>query len=314
MKRRSTIIIYEELISRLDHTRIDFLTEKNGVEIFVKRDDLIDANISGNKLFKLKENFDFAQKSGIEAVVTFGGAFSNHIAATATLGHISGVKTIGIIRGEKPSEINSTLEHAKKHGMVLKFISRSDYRKKNELEFSKQLEKEFPNSLIIPEGGANALGVLGSMEILNNETKAFDHVVTAMGTGTTFAGLVKAAHSSQKITGLPIHKHDKLLDDILAFDSSFKDVETKPFEIINGYHFGGYAKFKPELVTFIQKIYQDHHLKLDPVYTGKALFGIFDLIEKGYFENGSKILFIHTGGLQGLAGFEKRFKISLFET
>lgn len=303
---------YEQLISRLEHGRIDFLTEKKGVEIFVKRDDIIDAHVSGNKLFKLKENFAFAKTSGFETVVTFGGAFSNHIAATATLGQISNIKTIGIIRGEEPTEPNATLSHAQKHGMKLKFISRTEYRQKNELDFLISLKAEFPNALIIPEGGANALGVLGSMAILNEQTQEFNHVVTAMGTGTTFAGLVKAADSNQKITGLPIHKHDKLLEDILLFDPSFDEYQSKAFEIIHGYHFGGYAKWKPELIDFIQKIYGDHQLKLDPVYTGKALFGVFDLIEKGHFEKNSKILFIHTGGLQGVAGFEKRFKISLF--
>jgi 1-aminocyclopropane-1-carboxylate deaminase len=303
---------YEHLISRLEHGRIDFLTTENGVKIFIKRDDLIDANISGNKLFKLKENFAFAKKSRSETVITFGGAFSNHIAATATLGQISGIKTLGIIRGEKPAELNSTLKHAMSHGMNLKFISRAEYRLKNEPEFSLGLKAEYPHSLVIPEGGANALGVLGSKDMLSKSTDAFDHIITAMGTGTTFAGLVKAAHSKQKITGLPIHKHDKLLDDILSFDPSFESFHTKNFEIIGGYHFGGYAKWKPELITFIQKIYREYDLKLDPVYTGKALFGVFDLIEKGYFEQDSKILFIHTGGIQGVAGFEKRFGLNLF--
>lgn len=296
----------------IDQPRIDFLTERNGVEIYVKRDDLIDEKVSGNKLFKLKQNVAFAKKEQLDTVVTFGGAFSNHIAATATYGNLSNLKTVGIIRGERPETLNTTLLHASEQGMYLEFISRSDYRLKNEPEFIAQLKKRFPNAHIIPEGGANMLGIEGAKEILNKATDKFKYIATAMGTGTTFAGMVKGAEKSQKIIGLPIHKHDKLLDDLNAIDQNFDQINSVKYDIINGYDFGGYAKWKPELIEFIQAIYGQFGLKLDPVYTGKALFGIFDLIDKNYFEAESKLLFIHTGGLQGVEGFEKRFGLKLF--
>lgn len=298
--------------SFIEEPRIDFLTEKNGVEIYVKRDDLIDEKVSGNKLFKLRQNVAFAKKEQLDTIVTFGGAFSNHIAATATYGNLSSLKTVGIIRGERPEILNATLLHASNQGMDLEFISRSDYRLKNEPDYIAKLKKRFPNTLIIPEGGANLLGIEGAKEILNKATEKFDYVTTAMGTGTTFAGMVKGSEKSQKIIGLPIHKHDKLLDDINAIDQNFDQNNYSKYDIINGYHFGGYAKWKPELIDFIQEIYDQFGLKLDPIYTGKALFGIFDLIDKNYFEAESKVLFIHTGGLQGVEGFEKRFGLKLF--
>lgn len=297
----------EELFAK---TKIELLTTKNGVKIFVKRDDLIHEQISGNKLFKLKHNI--AASAKFDSIVTFGGAFSNHIAATAAFGKESGIKTIGIIRGERAECLSPTLELAEQNGMQLEFVTREEYRQKNHPEFLELPQKKYPNCYIIPEGGANDLGVKGAQEILNERTKEYSHIVTAMGTGTTFAGIVKAAEANQKVIGIPIHKHEKLLDDILEFDPNFKLFLDRNFEIINGYHFGGYAKWKPELIDFIQKIYSDFNLKLDPVYTGKAMFALFDLIEKNKIESDSKVLLIHTGGLQGVEGFEKRFGITLF--
>lgn len=299
--------MFEDFFSRSQIQQLGYI---QGVEIAIKRDDLIHEFISGNKLFKLKYNLLAAQN--FESIVTFGGAFSNHIAATAAFGNLSGIKTFGIIRGERSSNMSSTLEIAKKNGMQLEFITREEYRKKNDTEFLDFIQKGFPNSYIIPEGGANALGVQGAEEILNASTARFSHIITAMGTGTTFAGIVKSSVKTQKVIGIPIHKHENLLDDILKFDPAFNSFLNRNFEIVVGYHFGGYAKWKPELIDFIQQFHLQFEVKLDPIYTGKAMFALLDLIEKKKIKRGSKVLFIHTGGLQGISGFERRFGIKLF--
>lgn len=278
-------------------------------EIWIKRDDLIDEQVSGNKLYKLIKNVAFAEANGHASLLTFGGAFSNHIAATAKYAKLKGIKTIGFIRGEKPEPLNPTLKLAIENGMQLRFISRSDYRLKNSPEFLNQLQKEFPNTFIIPEGGANKLGIEGSELILNTDSETFNYIAVAIGTGTTFAGLVNASKPHQTILGFPIHKHDQILNDILNVDEGFS---IKHHQIINGYHFGGYAKWKEELIEFIQSIHLNHGLKLDPIYTGKALFGLIKELEKGTIKEKSKVLFVHTGGLQGIQGFEERFKLKLF--
>jgi 1-aminocyclopropane-1-carboxylate deaminase len=156
------------------------------------------------------------------------------------------------------------------------------------------------------------LGIHGAEQMLNEQCEIFDFIVTAMGTGTTFAGLVRAAGSHQKVIGIPIHKHENLLKDIFEIDDSFANISPKKYEIIGGYHAGGYAKWNTELTNFITTFYQNTGIKLDPIYTGKAMFALYDLLEKKHFPAGSKILFMHTGGLQGIAGFEQRFGLKLF--
>lgn len=275
------------------------------VELYLKREDKIHPFVSGNKYRKLKYNLLEAKKNGIDTLLTFGGAFSNHIAAVASSGNALGFKTIGIVRGEelenKVSE-NSTLNFAKHNGMQFKFVSRELYRNKTSESFLNDLKEIYGDFYLIPEGGTNKLAVKGCEEILTVEDKMFDYICCAVGTGGTISGLINCSKPSQQVLGFPALKGDFLKEDISKFATQTN------WELITDYHFGGYAKINKELVAFINQFKIENEVSLDPVYTGKMLFGIIDLINKNYFPKGSKILAIHTGGLQGIEGMNAVLK------
>ncbi len=280
-----------------------------GVELVIKREDKIHPHISGNKYRKLKYNLIAAtpkcREQNINTLLTFGGAYSNHIAATAAAGKEFGFKTIGIIRGEELADKiadNPTLTFAQQCDMQFKFVSRQDYRKKTESKFLAALEKEFGNFYVLPEGGTNELAIKGCEEILTKEDTIFDYVCVPVGTGGTISGLINSAKEHQKILGFPALKGDFLQEEIKLFTT--KD----NWKLITDYHFGGYGKINSELITFINQFKEGTGIPLDPVYTGKMLFGIVDLIRKGYFKKGSKILAIHTGGLQGIQGMNMKLQ------
>ena len=281
------------------------LPKTKGVELYVKREDQINAFVSGNKYRKLKYNLLEAEKTGYKTLLTFGGAFSNHIAAVASAGHLIGFKTIGVIRGDelesKISE-NATLNFAQENGMQFKFVSREIYRSKTSESFLESLKAEFGDFYVIPEGGTNELAVKGCQEILYPEDFNFDYICCSVGTGGTISGLINGSKPSQQVLGFPALKGDFLKEDISKFASQTN------WKLITGYHFGGYAKINDELVAFINQFKSDYSLPLDPVYTGKMLFGIMDLIEQNYFPKGSKILAIHTGGLQGIEGMNAHLR------
>ena len=281
------------------------LPNEKGVELFIKREDKLHAFVSGNKYRKLKYNLLEAERTGFKTLLTFGGAFSNHIAAVASAGHLLGFKTIGIIRGEElQNEIegNPTLSFAKQNGMQFKFISREVYKDKNSEFFVNNLKDEFGDFYHIPEGGTNALAIKGCEEILIEADEDFDYICCPVGTGGTISGLINCLKPSQQVLGFPALKGDFLQQDISKFATQTN------WKLINDYHFGGYAKINKELVAFINQFKADYEVPLDPVYTGKMLFGIMDLIEKQYFPKGSKILAIHTGGLQGIEGMNMILK------
>lgn len=296
--------MFEEKDIPNDVVRLSF---KNGVSLSIKREDLLHADISGNKFRKLKYNFIRAKELGLENIVTFGGAYSNHIAATAAAGKEFGFKTIGIIRGEELASKfleNPTLKRAQENGMFFKFVTREEYRQKTTAEFVKKLESEFGDFYLIPEGGTNALAIQGCQEILKKQDQEFDYICSAVGTGGTLAGLINATGVKQKVLGFPALKGDFLTEVINGF------VEKRNWELIADYHFGGYAKTTKELLDFLSSFYDKTGILLDPIYTGKMIFGIMDLIEKSYFPAESKILAIHTGGLQGWnANFESKLVI-----
>ena len=282
--------------------KIEFPNEYE-VELFIKREDKIHPFISGNKYRKLKYNLQEARKLEYDTLLTFGGAYSNHIAAVATAGNEFELKTIGIIRGEELADKineNPTLHFAKAQGMQFKFVSRSAYRDKENERFLEVLKEEFNDFYLVPEGGTNLLAVKGCEEILNEEDLAFDYICCAVGTGGTISGLINVSKSHQKILGFPALKGDFLSTNISKF------VTKNNWEIITDYHFGGYAKVNKELIDFINQFNQDYNIPLDPVYTGKLMFGVIKMIEDNYFEKSSKILVIHTGGLQGISGMNKR--------
>ena len=289
------------------------LEEESGVELYLKREDLIHPFVSGNKYRKLKYNLIEARKKGFETLLTFGGAFSNHIAAVASSGHNLGFKTVGVIRGEELGckvSVNPTLNFAKQSGMNFKFVSREEYRNKTSESFINNLRETFGDFYLIPEGGTNALAIKGCTEILNEEDFNYDYICTAVGTGGTISGLINCSKPSQQVFGFPALKGDFLQQDISKF------VTNTNWKLITDYHFGGYAKINVELISFINEFKKAHKIPLDPVYTGKMMFGIFDLIDKGFFKKGTKILAIHTGGLQGIIGMNtllKKKKLSIIE-
>ncbi len=275
------------------------LPEELGIELYIKREDLIHPEISGNKYRKLKYNIVEAQKLGFETLLTFGGAYSNHIAAAAAVGKEFGFKTIGVIRGEELSDKvdeNPTLKFARSCGMQFKFVSRSDYREKSTESFINNLKDEFGEFYHVPEGGTNNLAIEGCEEILSETDKEFNFVCSSVGTGGTISGLINCSKPSQQVLGFPALKGDFLKNEIIKF------AHQSNWRLITDYHFGGYGKISKELIDFINKFKKDTNIPLDPVYTGKMMFGIFDLIEQGFFPKGSKILAIHTGGLQGIEG------------
>ncbi len=281
---------------RVEH-RYDHFTK-----LYIKREDKIHPIISGNKYRKLKYNITFIKSQGYSTLLTFGGAFSNHIAATAEAGKVYGIKTIGIIRGEELQtkiEENDTLNYAQSCGMHFKFISRANYREKNSISFIKSLKKEFGLFYTLPEGGTNEHAIKGCEEILTEADKEFDYICCPVGTGGTVAGLINCSKPSQQVFGFSALKDDFLQEDISKF------VTKNNWKLNLNYHFGGYAKVNEDLIRFINKFKKEQSIQLDPVYTGKMMYGIYDLIEQSFFKKGSKILAIHTGGLQGIKGMNK---------
>lgn len=269
--------------------------QKHKVELWLKRDDLIHPEISGNKWRKLKYNVADLEKQGIKKILTFGGAYSNHIAATAASGKVLGIETVGVIRGDEGFE-NKTLHDAKENGMHLHFVSRLDYKLKNEVHFIQELEHQFGTFYLIPEGGANELGVQGCEEIMNEVDQSFDVIALSAGTGTTAAGIGRQI-KNQQLHVFPALKGGGFILDEMKHYCSKEQLQHVQLQL--DYHFGGYGKTKLEQLEFMSAFTNEYNVELDKVYTSKMMFGLFDLIKKSYFKDGTKILAIHTGGLQG---------------
>jgi 1-aminocyclopropane-1-carboxylate deaminase len=273
--------------------------------LYIKRDDLLHPYVSGNKFRKLRYNLKKAKEENYSTLLTFGGAFSNHIVAVAAAGMENGMKTIGVIRGDELQEkimSNPSLKKAQEFGMVFEFVSREIYRSKNEAAFMEYLEQQYGNFYLLPEGGTNSLAVKGCEEILEETDADFDFICCAVGTGGTISGIINSSKVSQQVLGFPALKGDFLSEDICKF------VTQSNWQLVTDYHFGGYAKVTNELIEFINDFYQKFQVPLDPIYTSKMAFGVLDLIEKKKFPKGSKILMIHTGGLQGIAGMNVLLK------
>jgi len=278
------------------------LPNEFGIDLYLKREDRIHPMISGNKYRKLKYNILEAKKLGFKKLLSYGGAFSNHIAAVASVGKEFDFDTIGIIRGQelqRKINENPTLNFARSCGMQFKFVDRASYREKNTLEFIDKLEEDFGHFYLIPEGGTNELAIKGCEEILTNGDTDYDFICCSVGTGGTISGLINSSKPDQQILGFPALKGDFLKKEIVKF------AHKSNWELITNYHFGGYAKVTKELIDFINAFKMNTKIQIDPVYTGKMMFGIMDLIDKGFFPKGSKILAIHTGGLQGILGMNK---------
>jgi 1-aminocyclopropane-1-carboxylate deaminase len=327
----------------------DTLLDARQVRLYVKRDDLLHPYVSGNKFRKLKYNLLEMKRLGKTGLITFGGAYSNHIHAVAAAGQLMGVPTIGIIRGEDPKDmsedipvrLNSTLQSAEQWGMYLHFISRTAYRNKDQI--IKDLSDRYSDYYWLPEGGTNTLAMQGAAEVVDEIMAELgfqpDYICQAVGTGGTTAGIISAAVTLSKpikVIGFAALKGDFLTKEVQQLLNIAQNEQTEigtiksnpvqpgilnyQFEpeisafdsrlhwfIQNDYHFGGYAKWTTPLIDFINQFKIQHGISLDPIYTGKLFYGLFDMIEKGYFPKNTTIVAVHTGGLQGIEGFNARF-------
>lgn len=298
-------------MNEIENQLIDLpLLKEKGISLSIKREDKIHPLISGNKYRKLKYNILNALEKKENALLTFGGAFSNHISAVASAGKENGFRTIGVIRGdelgrdlERTLMFNPTLRLAKELGMELKFISRQSYRLKDSEEFIANLKKAFGDFYLLPEGGTNLLAIKGCEEILKEKDDEFDFICSCVGTGGTVSGLINSSKSNQRVLAFAVLQGDFLIEEIEKYT-----IPNKNWSFINAYHFGGYAKVNEELINFINNFKIDTKISLDPIYTGKMMYGLIDLIRKDFFFAGTKILAIHTGGLQGIEGMNIMLK------
>lgn len=288
------------------------------VELFIKRDDLIHDEISGNKWRKLKFNIEKYTQKKYDSILTFGGAYSNHIAATAASGKLLNIPTIGIIRGEELNvNSNKTLKKAYEDGMKLVFVSRTKYSERYERIYHEELRIQFGNALIINEGGANFHGVIGSGEVLSEINFKPDYIYTASGTGTTAAGLLLTSDTT-KVISVPVFKkggfiREEIENLLIQFQFSEEELAEKMdlLELNLTHDFGGYGKHTAELIDFINDFHSITQLKLDQVYTAKMMFALLNDIKSGKIEPKSKVVALHTGGLQGLSSITPLLNFSL---
>ena len=283
--------MFETIAQNIPDQQINF----HDITLIIRRLDLVHPQISGNKFFKLKYNFLEAKRQGYQHILSFGGAYSNHIAATAFAAQQFGFQSVGVIRGEELADrpLNPTLATAQEFGMQLHFVSRDEYRRKQQPEYLAELARQFPEHYVIPEGGTNALAIQGCQEILKDSDAQFDVICCAVGTGGTISGLIEASYAHQQILGFSALKGSFLKDEVAQL------MNKTNWNILDDYCCGGYAKTSAALVQFIRDFEAEFSILLEQVYTAKMLMGIFDLIEKNYFLARSKLLVIHSGGLQG---------------
>jgi len=285
------------------------LLEQANIQLYVKRDDLIHPQFGGNKWRKLKYNLEHARKKQFDSLLTFGGAWSNHIYATAAAGKHFGFNTIGLIRGEEHKPLNTTLSFAKDCGMQLHYINRAEYRQKAEAAYQNKIKQQFGDVYILPEGGSNSLALRGCAEtvkeICTELEKPFDFICCASGTGATLAGLISAIIPGQTAIGFSALKGGEFLNhEVETFLQREKtNSSTKNWRIETDFHFGGYAKVNDALIQFMSEFETQYGFALDAVYTGKMFYGLFELIKAKKFEPGTSIIAIHSGGLQGNKGF-----------
>lgn len=312
MKNKSLLTAHPP--SPLQMLEDEWLAAKK-IQLWIKRDDLLRVGdehaFCGNKWRKLKYNLLEAHRQNLTSLLTFGGAYSNHLAAVAQSGQIFDFQTIGIIRGNAHESLNPTLEFCKRHGMQLHYLDRESYRHKHEPAFAEKLRKQFGKFYLLPEGGTNPLALQGCQEIVSEIEQQFseklpDFIAVSCGTGGTLAGIILELEGRSSALGISVLKGDFLKQEVRQLLETSKDF-FENWDIQTDYHCGGYAKFTPEFTAFINQFKTRYGIPLDPVYTGKLFFGLFDLIRQGFFPYGSSIVAVHTGGLQGIAGFNERF-------
>lgn len=279
------------------------LLEEKNIQLYVKREDLIHPILGGNKWRKLKYNINALQQKKAKTILSFGGAYSNHIYALAGASQIFNFRSIGVIRGEPHEPLNPTLDYAKKAGMELHYVSRQEYRLKDTAEFVETLRSRFGDFVLIPEGGSNELALPGCAEIITELDEQLDGsyntVCVPCGTAGTLSGLI-SSKTKKKLLGIAVLKGADFLDENVnqLLDGKINPGENKTWEINLDYHFNGYAKKSAELLKFISDFNHQFDIKLEPVYSGKMFYGLFDLIKNDYFTRGSTIVSLHTGGMQ----------------
>lgn len=286
------------------------LTERQGIRLYIKRDDLLqptgDERFCGNKVRKLQYNLPAARSAGFERLLTFGGAFSNHIAAVAAAGRFYGFSTIGVIRGEAHAVLNPSLQQAQEDGMLLYYIDRESYRLKNTEAMLAPLRHQFGPFYLIPEGGTNELALRGAAGIISELKEQMeqlpDYICAACGTGGTLAGMIRGSLGQSHLLGIPALKGNFMQQEINRLLGP--EAEAQNWSVHNEYHFGGYAKFPPELRRFVDAFREEYGIMPDPVYTAKLFYAVLDLINRGFFAAGTSILMLHSGGLQGWKGFQ----------
>lgn len=297
MPVNSKISVLEQGFSASELTRIESAKfDQAGVELWLKRDDLLHPVISGNKWRKLKYILNHVLTAGYGTVISMGGAYSNHLHALAYAGRELGLNTVGLIRGEQPNPLNPTLSDLQSWGMELQFVSRSQYRQLRQYKQCDALPGLKPGQYWLPEGGALALALDGVAEIAGEITVPYDILCTACGTGTTLAGLIRAAPRQAGVLGFAVLKGGEYLHAEVAAMAGQTNIQ---WSINHDYHFGGFAKINSRLLDFMNSFQQETNIELDSIYTGKLLFALYDLIGKGYFQRGRRIIALHTGGLQG---------------
>lgn len=285
---------------------------KHQVQVLIKRDDLLqpagDQRLCGNKVRKLKYNLEAARAEGFKRLLTFGGAYSNHIAALARAGQVYGFQTVGVIRGEAHHPLNPTLAQAVADGMQLHYLDRQSYRQKDHPEIHQRLRETFGDYFFLPEGGTNALALKGCAEMIPEIALQLnglpDYIALACGTGGTIAGLIQGCRGRSHLIGVSALKGNFMQAEVQKLLKGNNPPAN--WEIFFQYHFGGYAKFPTALQTFVRELEREHQITLDPIYTAKLFYGIIDQIQKGFFPKGTRLLLIHSGGLQGWNGFKNK--------
>lgn len=283
-------------IQKIEHPLLD----NYGIHLYVKREDLIHPEISGNKWRKLKYNLLFAKENNMTTLATFGGPFSNHLYAFASACYQFGYNGIAFVRGE-PDPKNPTTNFAVSKGVTIHYISRSAYREKEQSDIVQNILNEYDNYFLIPEGGSNEYAQLGLQELaqeINNESH--DCILVSLGTGGTCRGLLDKVDENKDVWGFSSLKSDYHLKE---YETSFSLDKIERFTYFDQYHFGGYGKVKPELIDFINAFHEVADISIDPIYNAKLVYGFFDQIKKGNVDVSKKYLWIHTGGLQGVTAY-----------
>lgn len=299
-----------QLPSPTDEIDLKACNNRN-IKLFVKRDDLIHETISGNKWRKLKYNVKQCQAMKHDGILTFGGAYSNHLLATAAACHMAELKSIGLVRGEELTiASNHMLKQCAGFGMQLVFISREEYAFRNEKEYHEELVLKYPGSMVVPEGGANYYGMIGCQEIMTETENDFDFLFVAQGTTTTSCGILLSIPEKTKLLAVPVLKgfdsstEMRRMFSYSGFPSEIIDDLMAQITVLQDHHFGGYAKFNDMLLDRMEQIFNETKIPLDPIYTGKAFVAMLDYIELNDVRD-AKILFVHTGGISGGKAIEK---------